>query len=300
MAPSIASMPGDAVWELARRQHGVVARGQLLERGVPPDAIRHALKSGRLHPLWRGVYALGRPEVSQRGRWTAAVLACGSDARLSHRSAACLWGVYPRDPEVVEVVVGAPLQRRRAGVRVRRQAPLPGRDGALREGIPVTAIAPTLVDLAATIGRGPLERAINEADRLDLIDPESLGAAIAPLTRRPGLRALREVLGRERTDSSLERRFLGLVRSAGLRLPQTQVHLNGYRVDFFWPEHGLVVEVDGLRYHRTPLQQAADRRRDQAHTAAGLTTLRFAEHQVRSEPQAVQELLRSVTRRLSR
>jgi very-short-patch-repair endonuclease len=100
------------------------------------------------------------------------------------------------------------------------------------------------------------------------------------------------------TDSELERRFLRLVRSASQPVPQTGVRVNGYRVDFFWPDIGLVVETDGLRYHRTPAEQARDRRRDQLHTAAGLTTLRFTHAQVRFEPDEVKETLSRVVERL--
>lgn len=287
-------------WVLARRQHGVIARRQLLELGAPRTAIEHRLARGRLHRLWRGVYAVGRPEVSQRGRWMAAVLACGPNARLSHRSAACLWGVYPTAPSTIDVVVPASVARSRSGVRVYRQLELPGRRLAKVERIPVTDLVSTLIDLASVVGGGTLERSINEADRKGLINPEDLAVSVAALSPRPGLSLLRGLLERESrslTDSGLERRFRRIARAAGLPAPETQVMVNGYRVDFLWPKQGLVVEVDGLRYHRTPLQQAADRRRDQTHTAAGLTVLRFAQHQVVHEPEQVESLLRAVAQR---
>jgi very-short-patch-repair endonuclease len=147
-----------------------------------------------------------------------------------------------------------------------------------------------------------LERAINEADKLGLINPEELRLVLEEVPRRPGVKPLREVLDRHTfvlTDSELERRFLPLARSAGLSLPETQCVVNGYRVDFYWPHLGLVVETDGLRYHRTPAQQAQDRIRDQAHAAAGLTPLRFTRAQVRFEPDHVRVTLVAVVRRLS-
>jgi very-short-patch-repair endonuclease len=122
------------------------------------------------------------------------------------------------------------------------------------------------------------------------------------MPRRPGIAILREALDRRTfalTDSALERRFLPLARDAGLAQPQTGVRVNGFKVDFYWPDLGLVVETDGLRYHRTPAQQAADRRRDQVHTAAGLTTLRFTHAQVRYEPGFVRSTLAAIARRLS-
>lgn len=287
-----------SLWNLAKRQHGVVARSQLLASGLSPKAIAHRINSGRLHPLWRGVYAVGRPEVTQRGRWMAAVLSCGPNALLSHRSAAALFGVL-RKTAWLEVVVPREVFRRRPGIRVHRRAGLETEDRWLVEGIPVTDPVATLVDFAACAPDWQLERAINEADRLDLIDPEELRTAIEALSRRPGLGRLGALLDRHTfTDSSIERRFLPLARSAGLATPETQAWVNGFRVDFYWRNLGLVVETDGLRYHRTPAQQARDRRRDQVHSAAGLTTLRFAEEQVRFEPDQVRATLAAVAKRL--
>jgi uncharacterized protein DUF559 len=117
----------------------------------------------------------------------------------------------------------------------------------------------------------------------------------------PGVRPLREVLDRPTfmlTDSELERRFLLLVRDAGLAPPEAGPHVNGFKVDFYWPDLGLVIETDGLRYHRTPAQQAGDRVRDQVHAAAGLTSLRFTRAQVRFEPSHVQATLAAVASRL--
>jgi very-short-patch-repair endonuclease len=168
------------------------------------------------------------------------------------------------------------------------------------EGIPVTTPVQTLVDLAGEMDDRRLERAVNEADRLDLVDPETLLSALDDYPARRGIGRLRSLLGAHvfrLTDSELERRFLRLVRKAGLPIPQTGARLNGFVVDFYWPQFGLVVEADGLRYHRTPAQQARDRERDQAHTAAGLTQLRFTHAQVAREPVRVGQTLRAVIRR---
>jgi very-short-patch-repair endonuclease len=176
-------------------------------------------------------------------------------------------------------------------------------DGTRHRGIPVTTPIWTLIDLAACLDRHQIEASVNEADKLDLVDPDSLRSAVDELSPRPGVAPLRECLDRRTfslTDSRLERRFLRLVRRAGLPKPQTQQYLNGHRVDFFWPDLGLVVETDGLRYHRTPAQQAKDRYRDQAHTAAGLTPLRFTHAQIRYDPVQVTQTLHAVTGRLLR
>ena len=294
------------VWELARKQHGVVTRRQLIELGMGPKAIRHRLANGRLHPLMRGIYAVGRPQVGTYGHWMAAVLACGPQARLSHRSAATLWGVWRErrgGQAPIEVVVPASVARRRPGVRVHRRGVFDVAGGRVIDEIPVTDPIATLVDLATCIPIGEVEAAVNEADHLDLVNPERLRRALDLLPRRPGVTRLRALLDAPTfalTDSKLERYFLPIAYAAGLPLPQTQVWLNRYRVDFYWPELGLVVEADSLRYHRTPAKQAADNRRDQAHISAGLMPLRFSHWQVRYEPDHVRRTLATVLRRLTR
>jgi very-short-patch-repair endonuclease len=289
------------LWTLAERQHGVVARRQLLEFGVHSQAIKHRVANGRLHPLSRGVYAVGRPQLTRHGRWMAAVLACGPHSVLSHGSAAELWEIGSERSGVIEVSVPEPVRRRRGGIVVHRRAALGAEDVTSHRGIPVTTPVRTLVDLAARLGRRRLERAIREADARGLVDPETLRAALGELRGQRGAGKLRSVLDRRTfvlTDSELERRFLPIARRAGLPAPETQRMVNGFRVDFYWPDLGLVVETDGLRYHRTPAQQTADRIRDQAHAAAGLTPLRFTHAQVRYERRHVEETLRTISLRL--
>jgi very-short-patch-repair endonuclease len=164
----------------------------------------------------------------------------------------------------------------------------------------VTDVVSTLVDMASCARAWQVERGINEADRLDLIDPETLRATVGGLPPRPGMGCMRRLLGLDAlTDTGLERKFLAIVRTANLPEPRTQVWLNGYRVDFYWPPLGLVVETDGWRYHRTPSEQASDHRRDQAHAASGLTTLRFSEDQIRYSPPEVKTRLVAVSARLA-
>ena len=289
-------------WSLVRMQHGVVTHAQLLGFGFSANAIKHRVTTGRLHPLLRGVYAVGRPRVTRQGRWLAAVLACGPDAVLSHRSAAALWGIDTEADETVEVCVRSSSARRRPGVRVHRRPTLAFADCTTCDRIPVTTPVCTLLDLASYLTAPELEGAVNAADRRNLVDPESLRSALDHHGGRPGVVALRTVLDRRTftlTDSELERRLLPIARRAGLPLPQTRRRLNGFVVDFDGPDLGLVVETDGLRYHRTPAQQARDRVRDQAHTAAGLTPLRFTHAQVTYEPELVRATLAAVARRLA-
>ncbi len=143
------------------------------------------------------------------------------------------------------------------------------------------------MDIATVLPTGVLEAAVNEADERDLVGLEDLRTELELRKGQHGVRPLRALLDRATftlTDSELERRFLPIARRAGLALPRTQAHVNGFRVDFYWPDLGLVVETDGLRYNRTPAQQARDRIRDQAHAAAGLRHLRYTEWQVHYEP----------------
>lgn len=232
----------------------------------------------------------------------AAVLACGPGAVLSHGSAAALWGIGSLLPGV-EVTIPIASPRRRVGVRIHRRPNLQPAHATVCRGIPVTNPVRTTIDLAARLGSARLERMINEADRIGLVSPEGLLTALDDYPGVRGVGRLRSILGARTfrlTDSELERRFLRIVERTGLPSPLTQQHVNGFRVDFFWPDLGLVVETDGLTYHRTPSQQARDRARDQAHLMAGLTPLRFTHAQVRYESGYVCETLTSLVSRLER
>jgi very-short-patch-repair endonuclease len=302
MDPRSLQSLGAATWEAAWRQHWAISRAQLLALGLSAEAIRHRLADGRLHRWrWRGVYAVGRPDLSRLGSWTAALLACGPASVLSHASAAALWGVIPYEPGLIDVSIPLQRVRCRPGIRAHRRVRVLAEHLTQRERVPVTDIACTLVDLSAHVHRRVLESAINEADKLDLIDPEALREALDGFGPQPGVRALRTLLDRRTfrlTDSELERRLLRVARRVGLGLPETGAWVNGFKVDFYWPALKLVVETDGLRYHRTPAQQERDRLRDQAHLAAGLTPLRFTQAQVRFEEAHVERTLLDVAHRL--
>lgn len=245
---------------------------------------------------------MGRPELTDRGRWMAAVLACGDGAFLSHLAAAVLWGLRTVGRGALpEVTVPASRCPRPAGIQVHRSRVVPPGDVTERDGIPVSSPLRTLIDLAPRLKPNQLEAAVNRADHLRLADPAALLAGLTDRTPTAGtarLRALLDAASFRLTDSELERRFLRLVRQAGLPLPETAVELHGYLTDFHWPALRLVVETDGITYHRTTSQQARDRRRDQAYTAAGLTALRFTHAQVRYEADYVASVLRRTIERL--
>jgi very-short-patch-repair endonuclease len=283
-------------WELVCVQHGVIALFQLLALGYTRRAVEHRVAIGRLHPIYRGVYAVGRPDVSRKGRWMAALLACRLDVVLSHHSAAALWGIRAERGSAPHVTALRGHDHRQPGIVAHRSGTLGDEDLTSEDNIPTTTPLRTLIDLGTRLSSYELEAAINAADKRDLIDPVTLRSALAKRRGQRGVGALREILERGEfvlTDSELERRFLPIARRAGLASPLTQHRLNGFRVDFYWPDLGLVVETDGLRYHRTASEQTKDQVRDQAHIAAGLIPLRFTHWQVRYDPMHVERTLRA-------
>jgi hypothetical protein len=185
----------------------------------------------------------------------AAVLACAPGAALSHGSAAALWGIGPEAGHWIDVSVSRRCNHRPPGIRARARPALCAEDVTERHGIPVTTPIGTMIDRATELTLNRLERMVNEADKHDVIDPETLRDAL-------------EVL------------FRPIAAKAGLPTPLTKAMVNNYEVDFHWPDLGLVVETDGWHYHRTPSAQTRDALRDQTHTASGLTTLRFSHYQV--------------------
>lgn len=290
-------------WELAGRQHGVVARRQLLELGFNAREIEHRVARGRLHLVMRGVYAVGWPQLTPRRRWMAAVLACGEGALLSHRSAAALWEIGSERQGVVDISVMRRAELRRQSLRVRGRPSLGAESVTSHDGIPVTTPLQTLIDLSTELTPIRVERAVNEADKHDLIDPETLRAELDGRIGEPGVKALRVLLDKRTfrlSDSDLEILFRPIAMEAGLPPPLTKEMVNGFEVDFFFPHLGLVVETDGLRYHRTPSTQTRDARRDRAHTLAGMTPLRFTHYEIKYESSRVRSELRRIALTLTR
>jgi hypothetical protein len=225
----------------------------------------------------------------------AAVLACGPDAALSHRSAAALWKFGKEHEDYIDVTVRRDSEARLRGIRCHRRPALPPGAITTRLSIPLTQPVQTFLDLATVTGPEGLERAINEADKHEVIDPDALRKALDAHPGERGVRPLRRILDKHTfrlSDDELELLFRPLAIAAGLPAPLTKVMVNEFEVDFFWPDLGLVVETDGWRYHRTPAAQTRDALRFQTHTAAGLTPLRFSHWQVKYEPRHVLNILR--------
>ena len=233
----------------------------------------------------------------------AAVLVSGPEAALSHRSAAALWGFAEEHEDYIDVSVARASEARLPGVRCHRRPSLPASEITTRRDIPLTQPVRVFLDLTSVFGPKRLERAINEADKRGVIDPESLRRALDDHSGERGVRVLRRILDRHTfrlSDTELEVLFRPIAAQAGLPTPLTKVIVNGFEVDFLWPGLGLVVETDGWRYHRTPSAQARDALRDQTHTAAGLTPLRFSHHQVKYEPDRVRQVLSRTAANLHR
>jgi very-short-patch-repair endonuclease len=240
-----------AIRDLAERQHGVVARRQLLNLHLGIDLIRARVESGRLVPLHHGVFALGHGRLTRRGEWMAAVLACGPGAVLSHGSAADLWGIRgSRGPIEVTRVSG---HRRPHGVRLHQTRWLPPEQRVIEAGIPVTSLERVMLDIAGGLDDRQLERALVEADRRGLRWAE-LRRILDATTGRKGQgrlgRLVDEVDPRAvETRSPTEIDFLALCRKARLPLPQVNVLVEGLLVDFLWPGSRVIVETDSYTFH---------------------------------------------------
>ncbi len=285
----------------ADRQHGVADYRQLGRLGLGPGAIQHRAQTGRLHRLHIGVYAVGRRKVPRKGHWLAAVLACGPDALLSHRTAAALWGLLRDSGAAIDVTVPGRSRRGSTGILVHNVRRLHDDDRARRDHIPVTSVARTLLDLAEGEPPRRLARAIDEAERLRPFDLRAIDELCARSKGRRGVRPLREALLRYRpsapvTRSELERLFVEVCDGARLPRPAMNLFIAGHEVDAAWLEQGLVVEVDGFEFHRTRAAFEADRRRDAALQRQGLRVLRVTDRRLKDDPGGVADDVRALLR----
>jgi hypothetical protein len=287
------------VAEIAERQHGVVARRQLFALGFGRGAIDHRIAAGRLRPLFLGVYAVGHSLLTVRGRWMAAVLACGEGALLSHASAGALWGFATTARSRIDVTAVGRSRSGQTGIALHQVRRLHAQDRAAVDGIPITSVARTLLDLAEVVSRRRLERAFEDADRRDLLD---LTAVLGLLERSPGRRGHKPLgaLLSERyrpltgTRSGLERQFLRLRREVGLPPPLVNSQVAGYEVDMAWPDRRLVVELDSYAFHHTRAAFERDRARDAALQLQGYRVLRVTDRQLDDEPEAIVRTIRAL------
>lgn len=292
----------DQIVASATGHHGLVTRRHLLDAGLPEHRIDYRVKVGRLTPLFRGVYRVG-PVRSPREREAAALLACGSSSVLSHGTAAALLGLRnagARAPIHVTLWEGQRAPGR--GIRVHRSSTLGERDVTVVDDLRVTRPARTVFDLATTASHRGLERAFEAALRVDRNVGDGLRRLLRGQPGRRGTRRLRALLTEGTppfTRSEAERRFLRLVERAGLPAPVTNVHVEGFEVDGYWPAARLVAEIDGYPFHAGRGAFEGDRRRDAVLAAAGVLVVRITPRQLRDEPMAVAvRLARALDRRL--
>lgn len=279
---------------LAHGQHGVVTRVQALAAGVSASGIERRLRKGTLLRVFPGVYRVGHRAPSVEARYLAAVLACGEGALLSGRAAGHLLALLRGPAPAPEVTT--PTQRRIEGIRTRRARTMHPADATIFRRIPVTTVPCTLVDLAAVLALDELARGCHEAGVLYGTTPAQVEAALARRPNSPGAAKLRRVLrGDARvTLSELERRFLALLRGAGLALPQTNRPASGRHVDCRWPELHLTVELDSYRYHSSRHAWEQDRRREREAHARGDDLRRYTYGDVFEGPRLMMSELQAL------
>ncbi len=260
--------PDVLVARVAARQHGVVMTRQLLAAGLSRDAILWRVRTGRLHPVHRGVYAVGHAGLTDRGRWKAATLALGPRAVLSHRSAAELWELLSPNGAAPHVSLAYPASpAKRANINIHRSRTLAPTRTTSRFNIPVTMPARTLADLARTATDATVRRATRAAEKRGLpLDPGYVS---------------------DKTESDLERDFLAICRRFAVPEPETQVPIGRYRVDFLWQPQRLVIEVDGYIYHRGRQAMRDDNDRDLELELLGFRVVRIEDSRIASDPSGV-------------
>jgi hypothetical protein len=287
----------------------VVTLQQLQSLGLGKGAVAKRAKDGRLHRIHRGVYAVGRPYLTQHGHWMAAVLACGPRAVLSHRSAAALHGIRPDNRPKTDVSVPAASARSRPTIDVHASLTLEAKDITTVDAIVCTTVARTLVDLGDVVSRRAIECAVDQAEVLRVFDGRAVHEALARAGRRKGTGTLRAVLqGYEEptlTEKELEERFLALCRTAAFPSPAVNAWITlddgvAYKIDFLWRAECLAVETDSRGFHTHRAAFEHDRLRDQRLTLAGFTVVRFTWRQIVDQPSRVARALKVLLARLAR
>lgn len=283
---------------LAHRQHGVVSVGQLHEMGYSKSSIEKGVRNGRFHSLDRSVYAVGHTRLDRHGRCFAAVFACGPGAVLSHHSAGWLHGLARWEPEPFHVT-GPVARRPRLPVRIHRARQLEEADRQLVEGIPVTSVSRTLLDLAAAVKFEWLEKMVERSEDLELFDLRAVEDLLARTVGHHGQGRLRKAIALYKpsslTRSGLEKRFLELCLDAGLPQPRTNFVVHGFELDCYWPEFRFAVELDVFETHGTRAAFERDRQRQEDLLLHGIAMTRVTGPRLEREPD---EVVRRVARLL--
>jgi predicted transcriptional regulator of viral defense system len=280
--------------ELATRQHGVVSTRQLAALGYTRSSASKANGVGRLHRIHRGVYRVGHTDLSWEGRCMAAVLASYPSV-ASHWSAAWIWGLLTRRPGTLHVT--CPNSRRAKRPFVTHTADLPAVDRRTRDGIPVTSLARTILDISVGARPKTIARYIERADEAKTFDLREMRALLDLCKGHQGAASVRATLDayrpeRQFTRSELERRFLQLVRDSGLPEPAMNHFVAGHELDAYWEDSRFAVELDAYSTHGSRLSFEADRLRDDELLLAGIEVIRVTGPRLEREPQAVVTSLR--------
>jgi very-short-patch-repair endonuclease len=250
--------------------------------------VAHRVKARAMQRLHRGVFLLGAAPPTPMARARAAALACGAGAVVSHRSAAEFFALLPTAGGDVDVTVVGRNPGHHPGIRLHRPRTLAAHDVTKMRGIPVTSVARTVCDLAATVSPREVEHAFQEALYRRIVTPAGLTAVLARAPRRRGANVIRALLDDPRmTRSERERLLLKLIDRAQLPRPLTNVRLHGYLVDAYWPEQRLVLEFDGWQAHGHRHAFEHDRKRDQVMVANALRVMRATDSHLVHEPVAL-------------
>ena len=288
---------------VAERQHGIVTHRQLRAIGLGASTIRARVGRGWLVPMHRGIYALGYRPLESWGHWLAAVLACGPGAALSHAAAAMALAIRKSAAGVIDVTAPARTGKRRHGIRVHSAARLRASSVTVVNGVPVTSVARTLIDLAGVVRQSAAEYAIHQAQVKGLLDRAELLDELDFAGTRAGSAVVRRVLSlspleEDDVKSSLERRMLRLCRRAALPTPAVNRWIalggDGFEVDLCWPAQRLIVEVDSARFHEDERAARNDPNRDRRLMLAGWRVVRVHERDLDARPDEVIRQLREL------
>lgn len=291
-----------ALARIATRQYGIVSREQLLAVGLSPSTIDRWARIGRLHRVHRGIYAVGHTATRRQAAYVAAVLAAGPGAALSHVSAAAWWEIRPWAHGRIHITVPTANGRRgHRGVVLHRARTLRPDEVTAHDGLAVTTVARTLLDVAATQPRHILDRAVEVATDRRLVHAD-IHDVIAAHPTTANTRTLMKLLAYhgdspQRRRSDFEAYVVDLCRTHGLPLPQTDVPLLGEVVDCYWPEHRVVAEPDGMTWHGTRAAARRDRSADGARIASGIITVRITDEMAQQDGRATAAAIRGAMRR---
>jgi len=271
---------------VAARQHGVITSAQLGLLGVGRGAVAHRIKRGLLHVIHRGVYLWGPPDLRLLARAQAAVLVCGGDSLLTHDASAALQGLRPTPPGPLDVTIPGRRVRVR-GIRT-HDSPVPAAERRKVQGIPVSAPARALLEIAPHVTPRELADAVEQAQVKRLITKRDLAGTIERAGGRAGVRALRAVMEEPAfTRSWAERRVVALMRAAKLPQPVFNAKAEGFEVDALWRRERVVLEFDSYAFHATRGGFERDRRKTAALQRGRYIVLRTTWRELTKESHAL-------------